>query len=205
MVDILFVSIIASIIASTILFFILPFFNKPRDKFIAWVQQKNTKKKAKKKVVISNPHNGQLKQLAQHKYNRERENIDSELNKNIRNVMEEFSRNGLLHSGMFFTKAIELHTARLCKLLEARKNINKEVLLKNKQLESNEEIEIAMQDLERIAESQKSIIFGCEHVFNQNKKNSFVQEMSMNIARFLSNIRRDLIIEKDENLLLKTK
>ena len=196
--------IFAAIIAPIILFFILPFFNKPRDKFIAWVQAKISKKPTERISIVSDPQIGpELIQLAQQKYNREREKIDPELNKNIRIAIEEFSRNGILHSGMFFTKVVELHTDRLFKLLEARKNINQEVLLQNKQIKSDKDIEVAMQDLERIAEAQKSAIFGCEHIFNQNEKNSFVQEMSKNIARILSNIRRDLNIEKNENLLLR--
>lgn len=197
-------AIFVSIIAGIILFFILPFFKKPRDRFIAWIKKKFVRKKKEKKVVIIDPNKDQkLEQLAQRKFNKERENIDPELNKNIRDVMKKFSINGILYSGMFFSKAVELHAERIHKLLEARKTINREVFLNNIPIENNKEIEIAMRDLEKIAEAQKTAIFGCAHIFNQSEKNNFVREMSWNIARILSNIRRDLAIEKDENLLLR--
>jgi len=43
--------IIAPIIVAIVLFFILPFLNKPRDKFIAWIKKK-LKKESRKKVSI---------------------------------------------------------------------------------------------------------------------------------------------------------
>lgn len=201
---IIIISIFATIIGGIVLFFILDFFKKPRDEFTAWVQKRFRKKKKERKIVISDQNREQkLKQLAQHKFNRGREEIDQELNNMIRISMERFSRSGTLHSGMFFTRAIELHTDRIRKLLKLRTTINRDVLLNDRPIEKNGDIELAMHSLKRIAEAQKSAIFGCEHVFNQNEKNNFVREMSKNISQILSNIRRDLFIEKDENLLLK--
>lgn len=199
------ISLGATIIGGIILFFILPIFNKPRDKFITWIQKIFTKKKKKRKVVISDSEKKQkLKNLIQIKFSREKEKIDLELNKNMRDIMEKFSMKGIPHSIPFLKKAIELHTNRTHKLLEARKNINREVLLDNKPITSNEEIELAMQDLEKIAVAQKFEIFGCDNVLYQmNAKDNFLKEMDKNISRILSNIQRDLIIEKDENLLLK--
>lgn len=185
--------------------FIMPILKKPRDKFISWIQKIFTKKKKKRKEVISDPQKEQkLKQLIQNKFNRERGNIDPILDKNIRDIMEKFGMKGLLYSSVLLKKAIELHTDRIRKLLEARKNINKEVLLENKPITSDEEIKSALQDLKKIAEAQKSAIFGCENVLNRmNAKDNFVKEMSQNISQILSNIQRDLTIERDENLLLK--
>jgi len=121
------ISIGATIIGGIILFFIMPIFNKPRDKFITWIQKIFTKKKKKRKVVISDLEKKQkLKNLIQVKYSREKEKIDPELNKNIRDIMEKFSMKGILYSSPFLKKAIELHTDRSHKLLEARKNINRE-------------------------------------------------------------------------------
>ena len=198
-------TLVIAIISGIILFFVMPIFNKQRDEFIIWIQKIFAKKKKKRKVVISDPHKEQkLKQLIQNKFNREREKIDPELDKSIRDIMTKFSMKGSLYSGMLLKKAIELHTDRIRKLLEAKKNINKEVLLENKPITNDEEIKLAMQDLKNLAEAQKSAIFGCENVLSHmNAKDNFVREMSQNILRILSRIRRDLIIEKDENLLLK--
>jgi hypothetical protein len=206
-IGIVLISIGATIIGGLILSFIMPILKKPRDKFISWIQKIFTKKKKKRKEVISDPQKEQkLKQLIQNKFNRERGNIDPELDKNIRDIMEKFGMKGLLYSSVLLKKAIELHTDRIRKLLEAKKNINKEVLLENKPITSDEEIKLALQDLKKIAEAQKSAIFGCENVLNRmNAKDNFVKEMSQNISQILSNIQRDLTIEKDENLLLKKK
>ncbi len=194
-----------TIIGGIILFFIIPIFNKPRDKFIKWIQKIFTKKKKKEKVAISDPDKEQkLKQLIQNKFNREREKIDSELDKNIGNIMEKFGHKGALHSGTFVREAIELHTNRIWKLLLVRESINREVLLENKPIESDKEIELAMQGLEEIAEVQKSVIFRCENVLNRmNEKDYFVRRMSENRSTILSDIRRNLSNDKDENLLLK--
>lgn len=49
-------------------------------------------------------------------------------------------------------------------------------------------------------------IYGCENIFVRMKnKDSFVKKMSWEVEKILSNIRRDLFIEKDENLLLRKK
>jgi len=202
---IILIPLVITIIGGIILFFVMPIFNKPRDKFIIWIQKIFTKKKKKRKVVISDPHKEQkLKQLIQNKFNRERSNIDPELDKNIQDIVTKFSMKGCLYSGMLLKKVTELHTDRIRKLLEARKNINKEVLLENKPITNDEEIKLAMQGLEEIAEAQKSAIFGCENVLSHmNAKDNFVRKMSQNILRILSNIQRNLTIEKDENLLLK--
>jgi hypothetical protein len=202
---IILISLGATIIGGIILFFVMPILKKPRDKFITWIQKIFPKKKKKREAIISDPDKEQkLKQLIQNKFNREREKIDSELDKSLADIMEKFGHRGILTSGMFVKKAIELHTDRIYKLLEVRKNINKEVLLENKPITSDEEITLAMQDLEEIAEAQKSVIFRCENVLNQmNEKDYFVRRMSENISTILSDIRRDLTIEKDENLLLK--
>ena len=198
-------SLFIAIIAGLILFILTGILKKPRDKFIKWIQKIFAKKKKKEKVAISGPDKEQkLKQLIQNKFNREREKIDSELDKNIGNIMERFGHKGNLYSGMFVKEAIELHTNRIWKLLLARESINREVLLENKPIESDKEIELAMQDLEEIAEVQKSVIFRCENVLNRmNEKDYFVRRMSENRSTILSDIRRDLIIDKDENLLLK--
>jgi len=202
---IILISLGTTIIGGLILFFLTPIFNKQRDKFKIWMQEIFTKKKKKRKVVISDPQKEQkLKQLIQNKFNREREKIDPELDKNIQDIVTKFSHKGILYSGMLLKKATELHTDRIRKLLEAKKNINKEVLLENKPITSDEEIKLAMQDLKKIAEAQKSAIFGCENILSHmNAKDIFVRGMSQNILRILSRIRMDLIIEKDENLLLK--
>jgi hypothetical protein len=178
---------------------------KPRDKFIKWIQKIFTKKKKKTKAVMSDLDKEQkLKQLIQNKFNREREKIDSELDKNIGNIMEKFSMKGIPYSSPFLKEAIELHSLRIFKLLLARESINREVLLENKPIESDKEIELAMQDLEEIAEAQKSVIFRCENVLNRmNEKDYFVRRMSENRTTILSDIRRNLTIDKDENLLLK--
>jgi hypothetical protein len=148
------ISIGATIIGGLILSFIMPILKKPRDKFISWIQKIFTKKKKKRKEVISDPQKEQkLKQLIQNKFNREREKIDSELDKSLGNIMEKFGHKGILYSGMFLKKAIELHTDRIYKLILARKNINQEVLLENKPITSDEEIKLAMQGLEEIAEA----------------------------------------------------
>jgi hypothetical protein len=118
--------------------------------------------------------------------------------------MEKFDHKGTLNSGMFVKEAIELHTLRIFKLLLARESINREVLLENKPIESDKEIELAMQGLEEIAEVQKSVIFRCENVLNRmNEKDYFVRRMSENRSTILSDIRRNLSIDKEENLLLK--
>ncbi len=194
---------VIGIIVGIILIFLTPILKKPRDKFITWIQKIFAKKK--REVVISDLEKKQkLKNLIQVKYSREKEKFDPELNKNIRDIMEKFSMNGILYSSPFLKKVIELHTDRSHKLLEARKNINREVLLKNKTITSDEEIKLAMQDLEKIAVAMKFEIFGCDNVLYQmNAKDSFLKEMDKNISRILSDIRRDLTIEKDENLLLK--
>ena len=202
---IILISLGTTIIGGLILFFLTPIFNKQRDKFKIWIQKIFTKKKKKRKEVISDPQKKQkLKQLIQNKFNREREKIDSELDKNIGNIMEKFGHKGTLYSGTFVREAIELHTNRIWKLLLVKENINREVLLENKPIESDKEIELAMQDLEEIAEVQKSVIFRCENVLNQmNEKDYFVRRMSENRSTILSDIRRNLSIDKDENLLLK--
>jgi len=194
-----------SIIAGIILIFLTPILKKPRDKFNTWIQKIFPKKKKKRKPIISDPDKEQkLKQLIQIKFGRERDKIDPELDKNIQDIMTKFAHKGTLHSGMFLKKAIELHTDRIYKLLLAKKNINQEVLLDDKPITSDEEIKLAMQDLEEIAEAQKSVMFRCENVLNrQREKDYFVRRMSENISTILSNIQRDLTIERDENLLLK--
>jgi len=171
----------------------------------SWTKKLFSRKKKKEKKVIHDPKKRpDLNRLVQLKWGREREIIDQELNKNIRNVMEEFSMKGLLYSGPFLVKAVELHTERIRKLLEARKTINKEVLLNKKPIENDQDIKLAMKDLERIAEAQKFVIFACENALDHPRgKDNFRRKMSENIARLLSNIHRDLVIEKDENLLLK--
>ncbi len=192
-----------AIIAGLILFILTGILKKPRDKFIKWVQKIFTKKK--REAIISDSEKKQkLKQLIQNKFNREREKINSELDKNIGNIMEKFSHKGALYSGRFVREAIELHTIRIWKLLLVRASINREVLLENKPIESDKEIELAMQGLEEIAEAQKSVIFRCENVLNRmNEKDYFVRRMSENRTTILSDIRRNLSIDKDENLLLK--
>lgn len=198
-------TLVIGIIVGIILIFLTPILKKPRDKFITWIQKIFAKKKKKIKVVVNDSEKEQkLKNLIQNKFNREREKIDSELDKNIGNIMEKFGHKGALTSGMFLTKAIELHSLRIFKLLLARESINREVLLENKPIESDKEIELAMQDLEEIAEAQKSVIFRCENVLNRMKeKDYFVRRMSENRTTILSDIRRNLTIDKDENLLLK--
>ena len=202
---IILISLCTTIIGGLILFFVMPIFNKQRDKFIIWIQKIIPKEKKKRKVVINDSHKEQkLKQLIQNKFNREREKIDSELDKNIGNIMEKFGHKGILYSGMFVKEAIELHTNRIWKLLLARESINREVLLENKPIESDKEIELAMQGLEEIAEVQKSVIFRCENILNRmNEKDYFVRRMTENRSTLLSDIRRNLSIDKDENLLLK--
>ncbi len=202
---IILISLCTTIIGGLILFFVMPIFNKQRDKFIIWIQKIIPKEKKKRKVVINDSHKEQkLKQLIKNKFNREREKIDSELDKNIGNIMEKFGHKGILYSGMFVKEAIELHTNRIWKLLLARESINRKVLLENKPIESDKEIELVMQDLEEIAEAQKSVIFRCENVLNRmNEKDYFVRRMSENRSTILSDIRRNLSIDKDENLLLK--
>ncbi len=197
------ISIGATIIGGLILSFIMPILKKPRDKFIAWIQKIFTKKK--RKEVISDPNKEQkLKQLIQNKFNIKREKIDSELDKNIGNIMEKFGHKENLYSGTFVKEAIELHTNRIWKLLIARESINREVLLENKPIESDKEIELAMQGLEEIAEAEKSVIFRCENMLNRmNEKDYFVRRMSENRSTILSDIRRNLSNDKDENLLLK--
>jgi hypothetical protein len=194
-----------AIIAGLILFILTGILKKPRDKFIKWIQKIFTKKKKKTKAVMSDLDKEQkLKQLIQNKFNRKREKIDSELDKNIGNIMEKFGHKGNLYSGTFVKEAIELHTNRIWKLLLAREIINREVLLENKPIESDKEIELVMQGLEEIAEVQKSVIFRCENVLNRmNEKDYFVRRMSENRSTLLSDIRRNLSIDKDENLLLK--
>ena len=196
-------TLVIGIIVGIILIFLTPIFNKPRDKFITWIQKIFSKKK--RKIVLNDLHKEQkLKNLIQNKFSREKEKIDPELNKNIRDIVTKFSHKGSPYSGMLLKKAIELHTDRAHKLLEARKNINREVLLNNKPITSDEEIELAMQDLEKIAVALKFDIFGCENVlYRMNATNNFRRVMSQNISRILSDIQRDLTIEKDENLLLK--
>ena len=196
-------TLVVALIVGIILFFVTAILKKPRDKFIKWVQKIFTKKK-REAVIVDLDKEQKLKQLIQNKFNREREKIDSELDKNIGNIMEKFGHKGNLCSGMFVKEAIELHTNRIWKLLLVRESINREVLLENKQIESDKEIELAMQDLEEIAEAQKSVIFRCENVLNRmNEKDYFVRRMSENRSTILSDIRRNLIIKKDENLLLK--
>ena len=196
-------TLVIGIIVGIILFFLLPFLKKPRDKFITWIQKIFPKKK--REAIISDSEKKQkLKQLIQNKFNRKKEKIDSELDKNIGNIMEKFGHKEILYSGMFVKEAIELHTNRIWKLLLARESINREVLLENKPIESDKEIELAMQDLEEIAEAQKSVIFRCENVLNRmNEKDYFVRRMSENRSTILSDIRRNLSIDKAENLLLK--
>jgi len=196
-------TLVIGIIVGIILFFLLPFLKKPRDKFITWIQKIFPKKK--REAIISDSEKKQkLKQLIQNKFNRKREKIDSELDKNIGNIMEKFGHEGNLYSGTFLREAIELHTNRIWKLLLARESINREVLLENKPIESDKEIELAMQDLEKIAEVQKSVIFRCENMLNRmNEKDYFIRRMSENRSTILSDIRRNLSIDKDENLLLK--
>ena len=198
-------TLVIGIIVGIILIFLTPILKKPRDKFIKWIQKISPKKKKKRKVVISNSEKKQkLKQLIQNKFNREREKIDSELDKNIGNIMEKFSMKGIPYSSPFVREAIELHSLRIWKLLLVRESINREVLLENKPIESDKEIELAMQDLEEIAEAQKSVIFRCENVLNRmNEKDYFIRRMSENRTTILSDIRRNLTIEKDENLLKK--
>jgi hypothetical protein len=197
------ISIGATIIGGIILSFIMPILKKPRDKFIKWIQKIFTKKKREAVTVDLNKEQ-KLKQLIQNKFNREREKIDSELDKNIGNIMEKFAHKGTLTSGMFVKEAIYLHSDRIFKLLLSRASINREVLLENKPIESDKEIELAMQDLEEIAEAQKSVIFRCENILNRmNEKDYFVRRMSENRTTILSDIERYLINEKDENLLLK--
>ena len=96
-----------AIIAGLILFILTGILKKPRDKFIKWIQKIFTKKKKKTKAVMSDPDKEQkLKQLIQNKFNRKREKIDSELDKNIGNIMEKFGHKGNLYSGTFLREAI---------------------------------------------------------------------------------------------------
>lgn len=200
---IILISLGTTIIGGLILFFLTPIFNKPRDKFRIWIQKIFSKKK--RKIVINDIHKEQkLKQLIQNKFNRKKEKIDSELDKNIGNIMTKFGHKEILNSGMFVKEAIELHSNRIYKLLIARESINREVLLENKPIESDKEIELAMQGLEEIAEAEKSVIFRCENMLNRmNEKDYFVRRMSENRSTILSDIRWNLSNDKDENLLLK--
>ncbi|MBA7661750.1 hypothetical protein ES703_69770 [subsurface metagenome] len=95
---IILISLGATIIGGIILFFVMPILKKPRDKFITWIQKIFPKKKKKREAIISDPDKEQkLKQLIQNKFNREREKIDSELDKNIGNIMTKFAHKGTLY------------------------------------------------------------------------------------------------------------
>lgn len=152
---IIIIPLCVTIVGGIILFFLSDFFNKPRDKFTAWIQQKSRRKKKRKKANTIDPNKDQkLKQLAQQKFKRGREEIDRELNKAIRDNMEKYSMDGMLYSGPFLRKAVELHSYRILRLCEQKKAIDIEVFLNSEPMKSNEEIEFIMKDLEEIAWAQ---------------------------------------------------
>ena len=148
-----------------------------------------------------------LEQLAQNMFNRGREDIESEIRTKLVEKINYFNRRGTLESGMFVDEAIKLHTERIEKFLTLRLSIDKEVFFDNQPIKTNEDVDFIMKNLKEIAEPQKSVVFSdVESIINQRiRAGHFKNSIERNVAIFLSKIKRDLIIEKDKQILLVKK
>lgn len=148
-----------------------------------------------------------LEQLAQNMFNRGREDIESEIHTKLVEKINYFNRRGTLESGMFVDEAIKLHTERIEKFLTLRLSIDKEVFFDNQPIKTNEDVDFIMKNLKEIAEPQKSVVFSeVESIIDQRiRAGHFKNSIERNVAIFLSKIKRDLIIEKDKQILLVKK
>lgn len=139
------------------------------------------------------------------KYNFGRHKIDEEIKQKILNAVEEYNRNGILHSSMFVNEIVNLHKERILRLLKLRKESYITFALNNKPITTKEEIDTIMKDLEKIVATQSTIIIGCNNILSEKEKELFAKKMNQHISHILSDIKNELNIEKDENLFLSEK
>jgi len=147
----------------------------------------------------------QIFQAINRKYNFGRSKIDEEIKHKILNAVEEYNRNGILHSSMFVNEIVNLHKERILRLLKLRKDSYITFVLNNKPITTKEEIDSIMKDLEKIAATQSTIIIGCNNILNEREKELFTKKMNQYISHILSDIKNELNIEKDENLFFSEK
>jgi len=145
-----------------------------------------------------------LEQLAQLKFNRERAIIEVDIREKLRKTMESFAHRNMLHSGRFEVEARKLHVERIKRFLEAMLNIDMEIFLRKKPITSDNDINFLTERLKKIANAQKSVIFsGVENVISN--KRHFLVSIEKEVSGILTNIKRDLSIKKEEQILLGRK
>jgi len=146
-----------------------------------------------------------LRTLAQLMFNRGREKIENEIRNKLKVIMRPTARG--VYSGKVFGDAISLHIERIDKFLNLKLKIYKEVFLNDQPVKTKNEINSIMEDLEKIANSQKHIILSDAGPiikrFEEPKR--FKEMMERNVAKLLSKIKIDLTIEKDKQILLRKK
>jgi len=146
-----------------------------------------------------------LKELAQMKFNKEREKIEDEIQKNLNYVMRPIARG--VYSGKTYQDIISLHSERINKLLKSKLKIYKEIFLNDQPVKTKEEINLIMKDLEKIANPQKQVILNiAKPVINRlGGPDKFKENIERNVTKLLSDFKRDLEIEKKELILLGEK
>ena len=149
----------------------------------------------------------ELENLANLKFNKEKEKIETEIKSNLKEIMGTLAQRRNLYSGYMFEKALEIHKERIERLLNLRLEIDLEVFYKDLSIETDNDINFLFGRIEQIANRQKEIILpNVEPILKRmNQIDKFREEINREVDIILADIKRSLMIKKEENILLGKK
>ena len=149
----------------------------------------------------------ELENLANLKFNREKEKIEVEIESKLKQIMRTLAQRGILYSGYMFKKALEIHKERIERLLNSRLEIDLEVFYRDLSIETDDDINFLYERIKQIANRQREIILSNVEPILQgmNQIDKFREEINREIDNILADIKRSLIIKREENILLSKK